>query len=259
MCYQAIDIQIQNVSQVFREQGYSLTALTNINLTIQAGEFVSLVGPSGCGKSTLLQLVAGLQTPTAGQILLAGQSPAQLRAGKQIGWMGQQSALLPWRTVLENVRLPLQVNWQARQSPASPEALLEMVGLQDFADAYPGTLSGGMQQRVALARILTIGPSLWLMDEPFAALDELTRETLGAELLAIWRQFRPTVIWVTHHLTEAARLSDRMVILSPRPGHICGVITINLPRPRDDTSREFQAVVRQARQLLVKQGTGSKE
>jgi NitT/TauT family transport system ATP-binding protein len=173
--------------------------------------------------------------------------------------MAQQSALLPWRTVLDNVRLPLQVNRQARQPPASPEELLQMVGLQDFADAYPSTLSGGMQQRVALARMLAIGASLWLMDEPFAALDELTRETLAGELLAIWRQFRPTVLWVTHHLNEAARLSDRMVILSPRPGHIRGTITIDLPRPRDDTTPEFQTIVREARQLLANGGVGSRE
>ncbi|MBN1991862.1 MAG: ABC transporter ATP-binding protein [Anaerolineae bacterium] len=250
MPYPAIDAQIQHVSQIFQEQSRRLVALQNINLNVRAGEFVSLVGPSGCGKSTLLRLVAGLHAPTSGQILLAGQPPAKLRARKQIGWMAQQSALLPWRTVLENVRLPLQVNGQTKPPPASPEELLQLVGLPDFAHAYPATLSGGMQQRVALARMLTIGASLWLMDEPFAALDELTRETLADELLAIWRQFRPTVFWVTHHLPEAVRLSNRVVILSARPGHIRGVITVNLPRPRDDTGPEFQAIVRQARQVM---------
>ncbi|MBN1221458.1 MAG: ABC transporter ATP-binding protein [Anaerolineae bacterium] len=252
----AVDVQIEHVSQVFREQGRPLAALDNINLTIAPGEFISLVGPSGCGKSTLLRLVAGLQAPTTGQIRLAGQPPDGLRTRKQIGWMAQQPALLPWRTVLENVRLPLQVNRQARPAPTSPEELLAMVGLPEFARAYPATLSGGMQQRVALARVLAIGASLWLMDEPFAALDELTRETLAGELLTIWRQFRPTVIWVTHHLAEAVRLSDRVIILSPRPGHICGAIRISLPRPRDDTGPEFQAILREARRVMeVRSGT----
>ena len=252
MTQPAIEVQLQQVSQVFSgQQAQPLTALKNITLTIQAGEFVSLVGPSGCGKSTLLRLVAGLQSPTRGQILLAGQPPARLRARKEIGWMAQQAALLPWRTVLENVRLPLLVNRQNKQPPASPEQLLHLVDLADFADAYPHTLSGGMQQRVALARVLAIGASLWLMDEPFAALDELTRTTLADELLAIWRQFRPTVFWVTHHLNEAVRLSDRVVILSPRPGHLRGIIPVDLPRPRDDTGPEFQSVVREARRLLA--------
>ncbi len=250
MTDQAINAHLQNVSHIFQSQEQSLTALQNISLTIQPGEFVSLVGPSGCGKSTLLRLVAGLLAPTGGTISLAGQPPQQLRARKQIGWMAQHPALLPWRTVLENVRLPRQVNRQADRPAPAPEALLELVGLPDFADAYPATLSGGMQQRVALARVLAVGASLWLMDEPFAALDELTRESLANELLSIWRRLRPTVIWVTHHLHEAARLSDRIIILSPRPGQIRGIIPVNLPRPRDDTGAEFQNIVREARQVL---------
>ena len=251
MPYQAIDVSIQQVSQVFTGQERPLSALNDISLTIQAGEFVSLVGPSGCGKSTLLRLVAGLQPPTQGQILLAGHPPARLRARKEIGWMAQQAALLPWRTVLDNVRLPLLVNRQGEQPLASPEQLLQMVDLTDFAGDYPATLSGGMQQRVALARVLATSASLWLMDEPFAALDELTRATLADELLAIWRQLRPTVLWVTHHLSEAVRLSDRVVVLSARPGRILGVLPINLTRPRDDTGPAFQAVVREARRLLA--------
>lgn len=246
----AVDIQIQNLSHVFNHRRTPLPVLQAINLTIQPGEFVSVVGASGCGKSTLLRLVAGLLLPTAGTVLLAGRPPARLRAAKGIGWMAQQSALLPWRTVLDNVRLPLRVNRQSRRTESSAEGLLQLVGLSDFAGAYPGTLSGGMQQRVALARTLAVGAAVWLMDEPFAALDELTRETLAGELLAIWRQFRPTVLWVTHHLGEAVRLSDRIILLSPRPARICGLMSIELPRPRDDTGSQFQAYVRQARDIL---------
>lgn len=246
----AIDVQMQHVSHTFDDGANPVVALTNLNLNVRPGEFVSVVGASGCGKSTLLQLVAGLQTPSQGEILLAGQAPEKMRAQKAIGWMAQRAALLPWRTVLENVRLPLLVNRMAGPAAASPEALLELVGLAEFAGAYPYMLSGGMQQRVALARTLAVGASLWLMDEPFAALDELTREALAGELLTIWRQFRPTVIWVTHHLAEAVRMSDRIVFLSPRPGHAYGIIDVHLPRPRDDTSPGFQAIVRQARQRL---------
>jgi NitT/TauT family transport system ATP-binding protein len=247
----AVDVQIQNVSQQFVSRGQTLVALRDVDLHIRPGEFVSFIGVSGCGKSTLLQLVAGLQAPAQGQLLLAGRPPAEVRARRAIGWMSQQAALLPWRTVLENVQLPLLVNRHAGTPPTpSPVALLQLVGLSDFAGAYPRTLSGGMQQRVALARTLAIGASLWLMDEPFAALDELTREALALELLALWRRFRPTVLWVTHHLGEAVRLSDRMVVLSPRPGTVAGEIRIDLPHPRDDTSRAFQAIVRQGREIL---------
>jgi NitT/TauT family transport system ATP-binding protein len=253
----AVDVQIQNVSQQFVSRGQTLVALRDVDLRIRPGEFVSLIGVSGCGKSTLLQLVAGLQTPAQGELLLAGRPPAEVRARRAIGWMSQQAALLPWRTVLENVRLPLLVNRRAA-APAtpSPAELLQMVGLADFAGAYPHTLSGGMQQRVALARTLAIGASLWLMDEPFAALDELTREALALELLALWRRFRPTVLWVTHHLGEAVRLSDRLVVLSPRPGTVAGEIRIDLPHPRDDTGPAFQAIVRQGRRILQEARAG---
>jgi len=247
-----IDIKINQLDHVFNGNGARVMALRQVSLMVQAGEFVSLVGPSGCGKSTLLRLAAGLMAPSSGQILLADEAPAFWRRRKQIGWMAQQPALLPWRTVLDNVRLPRQVNAQNRPHPHTPVELLQMVDLADFVEAYPTTLSGGMQQRVALARLLATGAALWLMDEPFAALDELTRAALTTELLAIWHRFRPTVLWVTHHLHEAVRLSDRVVILSARPGQVQGDITIDLPRPRDDTSPEFQAIVRRARQMLGK-------
>ena len=250
-----VDVNLQNISQIFPAEPAPLVALENINLTIVPGTFVSIAGVSGCGKSTLLQLIAGLQTPARGQVNLAGQPPAALRAQKKIGWMSQQAALLPWLTVQENVQLPLQVNRQPiSRSRPSPDKLLKLVNLSDFAQAYPHTLSGGMQQRAALARTLAIGASLWLMDEPFAALDELTRETLADELLSLWQQFQPTVLWVTHNLAEAVRLSDRIIVLSPRPGRIVGDVPVLLPRPRDDTSLAFQTVARQVRSILREAG-----
>lgn len=248
---QPLDVQVRDLWHAFPADPEPLLALRDVSMTIAPGEFVSLVGASGCGKSTLLRLVSGLMEPTRGEVLLAGEPPQAMRAAKRISWMAQQSALLPWRTVLENVALPLQINAQAEANgSSSPTALLEMVGLADFAGVYPQTLSGGMQQRVALARALATGASLWLMDEPFAALDELTRATLANELLAIWRRFRPTVLWVTHNMHEAIRLSDRVIVMTPRPGTIAGDVRVDLPRPRDDTSMAFQEMLRQARGLL---------
>ena len=242
----SLDIRVSGLSHQYA----ATHALKDIDLHIQPGEFVSLVGVSGCGKSTLMRLIAGLQTATQGGVWLDGQPPAAARAAKQIGWMAQQAALLPWRTVRENVQLAQKINPQTGQDTPDPDSLLNMVGLADFADAYPLTLSGGMQQRAALARTLATGAAVWLMDEPFAALDELTRELLAGELLQIWRQFRPTVLWITHNLHEAIRLSDRVVVLTPRPGTIAGEIAVPLPRPRDDTSIAFQDLLRQARTLL---------
>ena len=244
---QPLEIEVQQVSHRYG----STDALQAIDLRIQPGEFVSLVGVSGCGKSTLMRLIAGLQTPTQGAIWLDGQPPDAARAAKQIGWMAQQAALLPWRTVLENVQLAQKINPQkGKTAVPQPSDLLKMVGLTEFADAYPLTLSGGMQQRAALARTLATGTAVWLMDEPFAALDELTRELLAEELLTLWQQFRPTVLWITHNLHEAIRLSDRVVVLTPRPGTVAGEIVVPLPRPRDDTSADFQELLRQARVLL---------
>jgi NitT/TauT family transport system ATP-binding protein len=241
-----IDIRVRELSHRYG----NTHALQAIDLHIQPGEFVSLVGVSGCGKSTLMRLIAGLQTATEGDVWLDEQPPAAARAAKQIGWMAQQAALLPWRTVRENVALAQKINPQPGLNKPNPDNLLKMVGLSEFAEAYPLTLSGGMQQRAALARTLATGAAVWLMDEPFAALDELTRELLAGELLQIWQQFRPTVLWITHNLHEAIRLSDRVVVLTPRPGTIAGEIAVPLPRPRDDTSAEFQELMRQARALL---------
>ncbi|MCZ7569069.1 MAG: ABC transporter ATP-binding protein [Ardenticatenaceae bacterium] len=181
---------------------------------------------------------------------LGGAPPAAARRRKAIGWMAQNPALLPWRTVLENVQLPLLVNRRSGHAALSPAELLAMVDLGDFAAAYPGILSGGMQQRVALARTLVTGAPLWLMDEPFAALDELTREALADDVLALWHCFRPTVLWVTHNIGEAVRLADRVVVMTARPGRVRAVIDVSLPRPRDETTPEATAIVRHLRSLL---------
>ncbi len=243
-------ITLHQMSKTFHSSAASLTALAALSLEIASGEFVCLIGPSGCGKSTLLRLIANQLTPTAGEILLDNLPPVAARARKAIGWMAQNAALLPWATVLENVQLPLRVNRRWQCSAPTPEALLEMMGLGDFSAAYPATLSGGMQQRVALARTLATGASLWLMDEPFAALDELTRETLADDVLALWQERRPTVLWVTHNISEAARLADRVIVLSARPGRIQAVVPVALPRPRDETAPEMVAIIRELRALL---------
>lgn len=250
-----VDVQVRSLWHHYPAQPAPLQALKNVTLSIEPGQFVSLVGVSGCGKSTLLRLLAGLLQPTEGEICLAGRSPSEMRAGKHVSWMAQQPALLPWRTVLENVTLPLHVNRQAgKTAAAAPDELLQLVDLGDFAGVYPQTLSGGMQQRVALARALATDASLWLMDEPFAALDELTRELLAREVLEIWRRFRPTVVWVTHSLHEAIRLSNRVLVMTPRPGTIAGDVPVPLPHPRDDTGPAFQETLRRARALLQREG-----
>ncbi len=228
----------------------ALPVLEDITLEIPSGQFAALIGPSGCGKSTLLRILAGLLPPSEGAATLGGQPPRRALSAKQIGFLSQNPALLPWKTVRQNVALAQRINPQNHRPRHSPDALLEMVGLSDFTAAYPFTLSGGMQQRVALARTLALGAPLWLMDEPFAALDELTRERLGAELLALWARFRPTVLWVTHHIYEAVRLADRVLVFTPRPARLAADIAVPLPRPRDEAAPAFQALVRNIRQAL---------
>jgi NitT/TauT family transport system ATP-binding protein len=240
-------ITIRNLEHTFATARPPVAALQAVNLTIASGEFVALIGPSGCGKSTLLRILAHLLPPTAGTVELDGLTPATAVAQRHIAWLAQNPALLPWYTTRENVALARRVT-QANHH--EPEELLQMVGLGDFADAYPFTLSGGMQQRLALARVLAQQAAVWLMDEPFAALDELTRERLTGELLHLWQQQRPTVLWVTHHVYEATRLADRALILSPRPATIRAEVNIPLPRPRDDTSPAFLALVQTMRAAL---------
>jgi NitT/TauT family transport system ATP-binding protein len=207
-------------------------ALDGVDLTVEPGTFVTLFGPSGCGKSTLLRMVAGLLRPDRGTVLIHGDQPERACAAKEVGFVPQAPALLPWRSVLDNVRLPRQVNRRAPASRLDPMDILQRVGLGDVAHLLPAALSGGMAQRVAIARALAVGPSVLLMDEPFAALDELTRESLRQVLLDLWEADRKTVLFVTHNPTEAVVLSDRVAVLSPRPGRVVRVIPVDLPRPR---------------------------
>ena len=211
-----------------------LQVLRDVSLEVAPSEFVSLIGPSGCGKTTLLRAIGGLTDATSGTISLSGDSPRGLQQRKGIGFVSQDAALLPWRTALENVRLPFQLNAGSSGSDtiATAEQTLNAVGLSDFASYYPHQLSGGMRQRVAFARVLAFGPGLLLMDEPLSALDEMTREEMRYELLQLWERQRPTVIFVTHSIAEAVALSDRVVVLSARPGQIVDDIAIALPRPR---------------------------
>jgi NitT/TauT family transport system ATP-binding protein len=252
-------ISVQGVDAVYETaSGGRLTALSRIGLTIRRGEFVSVIGPSGCGKSTLLRLIGGLQTPTSGEVLVDGKPPRETQKRKQIGFVFQDPSLLPWRDVLDNVLLPLQVNSRGIAGDARQAArLVELVGLNAFRDYYPHQLSGGMQQRVALARALVTSPSLLLMDEPFGALDEITRSAMRYELLRIWRDQAAsggcTVVFVTHSVNEAVLLSDRVVVLTPRPGCIAGTLEVELPRPRDEEielTSSFLEHLRLLRELL---------
>jgi NitT/TauT family transport system ATP-binding protein len=249
-------IAIDHVTKIYQSGSGSVAALQDVSLTIAPGEFVSLIGPSGCGKSTLMRLIGDLGQPSSGTITVKGKTPQQARIDRDYGIVFQAPVLYDWRTVRKNAELPLEV--MGRPSAARHEqsqAMLQLVGLQDFGDSYPWQLSGGMQQRVSIARALAFAPSILLMDEPFGALDEITRERMQAELLAIWggAETDTTVIFVTHSIPEAVFLSDRVVIMSPRPGRIEGVVTIDLPRPRDITTREsprFFALVTEVRESL---------
>lgn len=212
-------------------RGAPFAALDGVSLTADPAEFLAVIGPSGCGKTTLLRLLSGLEKPTAGQVCLRGEPLTSPR--RDIGIVFQRANLMPWRTVLRNISLPLEVD----HTPASialerAAAWVSLVGLDGFADAYPHTLSGGMQQRVALARALISEPSLLLLDEPFGSLDALTRERMNSELLRIWSLQRPTVVMVTHSISEAVLLADRVLVMSPRPGRIRAEFQVPFPRPR---------------------------
>lgn len=224
-------------------------ALDELSFCIPSGQFAAVVGPSGCGKSTLLRLAAGLLQPTAGSIELDGAAPAEAAAARRVAWMAQSPALLPWRTARANVAL-IERFLPPGAARLTPDEALERVGLADAANVYPFMLSGGMQQRLALARTLSLPAGAWLMDEPFAALDELTRERLTGELLDLWRPQRPTVLWVTHNLAEALRLADRVLVLTRRPARITLDLSVDLPRPRDDSSPAFLNLLKKLRGAL---------
>jgi NitT/TauT family transport system ATP-binding protein len=224
-------ITVDRVSQVFRRRKTTLHALDDVSLEIGENEFITLVGRSGCGKSTLLRIMAGLLRATAGAVRVQGEPVTRPR--RDVSLMFQRSALLPWRSVLSNVLLPVEIlRLDARRYRARAEELLVLAGLEGFEDRRPYELSGGMQQRVALCRALVHDPSVLLMDEPFAALDALTREELSLELQRIWSEHRKTIVFVTHSIQEATLLADRIVVMSPRPGRIAQILEVGAPRPR---------------------------
>lgn len=231
-----------------------IEAVADIDLDIEEGEFVALLGPTGCGKSTLLRVISDLISPTTGSVEVRGQPAHVARQNNDFGFVFQEPALLPWRTALENVHLPLEVvKYPVQQRRQRCEELLELVGLSGFEENLPHELSGGMKQRVAIVRALAWGPSILLMDEPFSALDELTRHQLQDELLDLWAVDRKTIVFVTHNIWEAVYLADRIAVMSHRPGRINTVLDAALPRPRRPDMREtveFLDHVRAAREAL---------
>ncbi len=249
-------VEIRSLTKTF--PAGSVTALENIDMTLTPGEFVSLIGPSGCGKSTLLRVIGDLIEPTAGSVTVNGKPARQARVDHDYGIVFQDSVLFDWRTVAKNIGLPLELlGWDRARRRGRVEEMLELVELGSFAEHYPWQLSGGMQQRVSIARALAFEPALLLMDEPFGALDEMTRERLNLELLSIWQKLASTVVFVTHSISEAVFLSTRVVVMSPRPGRVAGVVDIDLPYPRTVETREeprYFALVTEVRELLRKRG-----
>jgi NitT/TauT family transport system ATP-binding protein len=246
------DIEIRDVYKTYGTRTGRTIALQRVDLTIKKNEFVTLVGPSGCGKSTLLKIINALIKPSRGAVLFNGRP--HLNPSRDVGVVFQEPVLLPWRSVVDNVLLPAEIlGLDSRQARSRAMDLLALVGLTGFEQRYPKELSGGMQQRAAICRSLVHDPSILLMDEPFAALDAMTREDLGFELLRIWDLHKKTVVFVTHHISEAILLADRVVAMSPRPGRIEKVLGINLPRPRSldmQFSPEFKNRSDEIRELI---------
>lgn len=248
-------VDARSVGKVFGKGVGRVEALREISLQIRPREFVSLIGPSGCGKSTLLRLIGDLTTPTSGELAVNAKTPRRARLDRDYGIVFQKATLLDWRSVRKNVELPLEI-MDIDDRRAVADEMLGLVQLEDFGDYYPWQLSGGMQQRVAIARALTFNPSLLLMDEPFGALDEMTRELMQQEVLRIWQETDTTVVFVTHSIPEAVFLSTRVVVMSPRPGRISDVIEIDLAHPRDVDTREAQTYydkVTEVREALRRQ------
>ncbi len=260
-------VSVTDVSMIYKTkdasgQALETIALQDANLEIKAGEFISLIGPSGCGKTTLLRLLADLIQPTKGTLLIGNKTPKAARESRAYGYVFQAPALFDWRTVQQNVMLPLEIMGFNKQERASrAEKMLKLVGLEKFARNYPWQLSGGMQQRASIARALAFDPQLIFMDEPFGALDEITRENLNLELLRLWRETGKTIIFVTHSIPEAVFLSTRIVVMTPRPGKIEKIIEVDLPQPRNFDTREtprFFEIATEVRESL-RHGHGYEE
>ncbi|MAS34011.1 MAG: sulfonate ABC transporter ATP-binding protein [Anaerolineaceae bacterium] len=248
-------IAAHEVSKIYNpDSEEQVIALQDIHLDVQAGEFVSLIGPSGCGKSTLLRLIADLIQPTQGDLKINGKTPRDARVDQDYGMVFQSATLLDWRTVQKNIELPLEImGFSSQERRTRAQAALQLVELEKFGKHYPWQLSGGMQQRVSIARALAFKPSLLLMDEPFGALDEFTRERMNMELLRIWDETDTTIVFVTHSIPEAVFLSNRVVVMSPRPGRITTIVDIDLPYPRVFETREqprYYEKVTEVRELL---------
>ena len=234
-------VEAAGVGKVFGTGPAAVTALEGIDLTIRQGEFVSLIGPSGCGKSTLLRLIGDLTAPTTGSVRVNGKPAARARRDRDYGMVFQAPVLMDWRTIAKNIELPLEImGYPADERHRRAGELLRLVELEAFADRHPWELSGGMQQRVAIARALSFDPKLLLMDEPFGALDEMTRERMNAELMSIWQRTGTTIVFVTHSIPEAVFLSTRVVVMSARPGRISQVVEIDLPATRSVETRESE-------------------
>jgi NitT/TauT family transport system ATP-binding protein len=249
-------VSLRNVTKTFAEG--AVTAIQSIELDVRPGEFVSLIGPSGCGKSTLLRIIGDLVTPSSGEVVVNGKSARQARLDRDYGIVFQDAVLYDWRTVEKNIALPLELMGHGRaERTARVQELMAVVELVGFENHYPWQLSGGMQQRVSIARALSFSPALLLMDEPFGALDEMTRERLNGELLRIWRSLGSTIVFVTHSIAEAVFLSTRVVVMSRRPGRIAAIVEIDLPQPRNADTREeprFFELVTEVRERLREGG-----
>ena len=245
-------VSVRRLSKVFARG--RVTALQEIDLDVGRGEFVSLIGPSGCGKSTLLRIVGDIIPPSSGEVTVNGKPARRARLDRDYGIVFQSPVLYDWRTVAKNIALPLEMlRWDRKRRADRVREMLELVDLTAFESHHPWQLSGGMQQRVSIARALSFDPALLLMDEPFGALDEMTRERLNMELLRIWAELGSTIVFVTHSISEAVFLSTRVVVMSARPGRMAGIVEVDLPQPRTRATREeprFFELVTEVRELL---------